>query len=159
VTALRWTEDVFHPATYEWLGPPAGARRHVTDFARTLALTCLSPGVQVVLAEASGWPGRVITTGQAAPQAIDLAEMMLASESIVVPADRMPSPCARAAAKTWGTDRLLVAPAVFGHDVVAVGLTAVPVGVRPHLAAADAAGERLAAALTAYQLGFELAAS
>jgi len=96
----------------------------------------------VVLSRATAWPGHGVSNGARAPLALDLVELMLPSGAIVVPAERMPSPAARAAAFAWQTDRLLVAPALFGHEVLAVGLAALPDGVRADEASVEGAGGR-----------------
>jgi hypothetical protein len=75
---------------------------------------------------------------------------MVPSDCVVVPAERMPSPSARAAARAWDVDRLLVAPALYGREVLAVGLAPVAKDIRPDHGAVVAAGRRLAAALAAW---------
>ena len=87
-----------------------GARGHMATFARTLARACLSNGAQVVLSAATPWPRQAISIGDPAPLALDVVELMVASDCVVVPAGRMPSPSARAAAVAWDVERLLVAP-------------------------------------------------
>jgi hypothetical protein len=127
-----------------------GARGHIVAYARSLARACLSAGVQVVLGPGSPWPRQAISIGAPAPLAVDVADLMVASECVVVPAERMPSPSARAAAVAWGADRLLVAPALFGDELVAIGLAALPGQVRPDLVEAQRAGARLGAALAGW---------
>ena len=152
---LRWENerDQPHLGAEAWDGTALapGARGHMATYARAIARSCLAPGVQVVLGPATAWPHQAIATGDPAPLAVDVVDLMLASDCVVVPADRMPSPAARAAASAWESDWLLVAPVVFGADVMAVGLAALPTNVRPDLPAVRDAGQRLAAALAAWE--------
>ena len=127
-----------------------GARGHMATFARELARTCLSAGAQVVLTRATPWRYQGIAIGTSAPLAVDVVELMVASDCVVVPAGRMPSPTARAAAMAWGVDRLLVAPALHDGDVLAIGLAALPGQVRPDMVEAQRAGARLGAALASW---------
>jgi len=127
-----------------------GARGHMATFARTLAQSCLASGVQVVLGPGTPWPHQAISSGTPAPLAVDVVDLMVPSGCVVVPAERMPSPSARAAARAWDADRLLVAPALFGQEVLAVGLAPVGRDIRPDQRAVVAAGRRLAAALAAW---------
>ena len=155
---MRWEDerDQLHAGDDEgWdgAGLAPGARGHMATYARAIARSCLAPGVQVVLGPATAWPHQAISTGHPAPLALDVVDLMLASDCLVVPADRMPSPSARAAASAWDSKRLLVAPALFGSEVLAVGLAALPNDVRPDLPAVRDAGERLAAALVAWGAG------
>jgi hypothetical protein len=124
-----------------------GARGHMATFARTLALACLSSGAQVVLSAATPWPRQAISIGDPAPFALDVVELMVASDCVIVPAGRMPSPSARAAAVAWGAERLLVAPALYRGEILAIGLAALPGQVRPDMVEAQRAGARLGAAL------------
>ena len=127
-----------------------GARCHMATFARELARTCLSAGAQVVLSGATPWPQQGIAIGTPAPLAVDVVELMVASDCVVVPSGRMPSPTARAAAMAWGVERLLVAPALHDGDVLAIGLAALPGQVRPDVVEAQRAGARLGAALASW---------
>jgi hypothetical protein len=127
-----------------------GARGHMATFARELAQSCLAPGVQVVLGRGTPWPHQAISSGTPAPLAVDVVDLMVPSDCVVVPAERMPSPSARAAARAWDVDRLLVAPALFGREVLAVGLAPVGRDIRPDHRAVVAAGRRLATALAAW---------
>jgi hypothetical protein len=103
----------------------------MATFARTLARACLSGGAQVVLSAATPWPRQAISSGDPAPLALDVVELMVASDCVIVPAGRMPSPSARAAAVAWGAERLLVAPALYHGEILAIGLAALPGQVRP----------------------------
>jgi len=127
-----------------------GARGHMATFARALAQSCLASGVQVVLGPGTPWPHQAISSGMPAPLAVDVVDLMVPSDCVVVPAERMPSPSARAAARAWEADRLLVAPALFGREVLAVGLAPVGRDIRPDQRAVVAAGRRLASALAAW---------
>jgi hypothetical protein len=127
-----------------------GARGHMATFARELARTCLSAGAQVVLTRATPWRYQGIAIGMPAPLAVDVVELMVASDCVVVPAGRMPSPTARAAAMAWGVERLLVAPALHDGDVLAIGLAALPGQVRPDMVEAQRAGACLGAALASW---------
>ena len=153
VRPVHWHDERDRADGWPREDPPTGVCHHLATYAWALARACLSPGVQVVLSRATAWPGHGVSNGARAPLALDVVELMLPSGAIVVPAERMPSPAARAAAFAWQTDRLLVAPALFGHEVLAVGLAAVPDGVRVDQASVEGAGERLAAALVAWDLG------
>jgi hypothetical protein len=156
---MRWDDDQLHQLHQLAAGHDGGgdatvlapaARGHMATYARAIARSCLSPGVQVVLGPTTAWPHQAIATGHPAPLALDVVDLMLASDCLVVPAERMPSPAARAAASAWETEWLLVAPALLGSEVIAVGLAALPHGVRPDLPTIRDAGERLAAALAAW---------
>ena len=127
-----------------------GARSHMATFARTLALACLSSGAQVVLSAATPWPRQAISIGDPAPLALDVVDLMVASDCVIVPAGRMPSPSARAAAVAWGAERLLVAPALYHGEILAIGLAALPGQVRPDMVEAQRAGARLGAALAGW---------
>ena len=127
-----------------------GARGHMATFARALARACLSSGAQVVLSAATPWPRHAISIGAPAPLALDVVELMVASDCVVVPAERMPSPSARAAAVAWDAERLLVAPALHRGELVAIGLAALPGQVRPDMVEAQRAGARLGAALAGW---------
>jgi hypothetical protein len=127
-----------------------GARGHLATYARALAQSCLASGVQVVLGPGTPWPHQAISSGTPAPLAVDVVDLMVPSDCVVVPAERMPSPSARAAARAWDVDRLLVAPALYGREVLAVGLAPVARDIRPDHGAVVAAGRRLAAALAAW---------
>jgi hypothetical protein len=122
----------------------------MATYARALAQSCLASGVQVVLGPGTPWPHQAISSGTPAPLAIDVVDLMVPSDCVVVPAERMPSPSARAAARAWDVDRLLVAPALYGREVLAVGLAPVGRDIRPDHGAVVAAGRRLAAALAAW---------
>lgn len=155
---MRWDDerDPLHAGDdqgWDAAGLAPGARGHMATYARAIARSCLAPGVQVVLGPATAWPHQGIATGHPAPLALDVVDLVLGSDCLVVPAERMPSPAARAAASAWESKWLLVAPAVFGSEVLAVGLAALPHGVRPDLPAVKDAGERLAAALAAWSPG------
>lgn len=127
-----------------------GARGHMATFARTLARACLSSGAQVVLSAATPWPRQAIGIGDPAPFALDVVELMVASDCVVVPAGRMPSPTARAAAMAWDAERLLVAPALHHGEILAIGLAALPGQVRPDIVEAQRASARLGAALAGW---------
>ena len=75
---------------------------------------------------------------------------MVASDCVIVPAGRMPSPSARAAAVAWDAERLLVAPALYHGEILAIGLAALPGQVRPDMVEAQRAGARLGAALAGW---------
>jgi hypothetical protein len=138
----------------EAAAPSPRAREQISAYARALTRCCLARGAQIVLGRRTGWHRQVVTVGEPAPLVPEVVDLVLPSYCLVVPVERMPNAAVRAAARTWETDRLLLAPAFFGHEVLAVGLVPVPAGVHPDLAEADAAGDRLAAALTTHQLGF-----
>ena len=131
-----------------------GARGHMATFARTLARACLSSGAQVVLSAATPWPRQAISICDPAPLALDVVELMVASDCVIVPAGRMPSPSARAAAVAWGAERLLVAPALYRGEILAIGLAALPGQVRPDMVEAQRAGARLGAALAGWGATF-----
>ena len=133
----------------DWDGRELAPARtgHMATFARMLARACLSNGAEVVLSSSTPWPRRAISIGDPAPLALDVVELMVASDCVVVPAGRMPSPSARAAAVAWDVERLLVAPALYHGEILAIGLAAPPGQVRPDVVEAQRAGARLGAAL------------
>jgi hypothetical protein len=147
---VRIPEESDRTSTWEGQELAPGARGHMATYARALAQSCLASGVQVVLGPNTPWPHQAISSGTPAPLAVDVVDLMVPSDCVVVPAERMPSPSARAAARAWDVDRLLVAPALYGREVLAVGLAPVAKDIRPDHGAVVAAGRRLAAALAAW---------
>ena len=125
---------------------PLAARGALTSFARALARVCGAVGAQAVLVPGP-WPRDAVGVGAPAPLALDVVDLLVASDCVIVPTERMPSAAARAAARAWSADRLLVAPALHGDALVAVGLAPLLDSERPDVVGARRAGARLGAAL------------
>jgi hypothetical protein len=61
-----------------------------------------------------------------------LFDLILASDPCVVDARRAHHVGLRHVADVWESDRLLLAPCLFGHEVVAIVLASVPADAEPH---------------------------
>ena len=80
--------------------------------------------------------------------------LVLPSQPTVCDTARLHEPALRRLAHHWRTDRLLVAPCTFGHNLVAVAVVAVPRDAEPLLIerAARPLAERFAAAVVGTRL-------
>jgi hypothetical protein len=80
-----------------------------------------------------------------------LLDVVLPSTATVCPLHRLPA-VVRAALGSWAADAVVVVPAVFGNDLVAVGVAPVETDVAVPLRQLDAEAQRVAAGITLARL-------
>jgi hypothetical protein len=80
-----------------------------------------------------------------------LLDVVLPSTATVCPLHRLPTPV-RAALGHWAADAVVVVPAVFGNDLVAIGVAPVETDVAVPLRQLDAEAQRVAAGITLARL-------
>jgi len=114
--------------------PGPTATLPVPELARRLAghlgsLTSSGCAVVLLVDSRTGEVTGFVSEGDDAPPGVaSLAELVCSSDPAVVATNRVHDVPLRALAHHWGTDTLLVAPSLFGNDVVALVALPLPVG-------------------------------
>ncbi len=126
---------------------PAFVQRFAHDLAATSGLGC---SAVVLVDPVAAFERPVVTVGP--PPGLldtaDLVDLVVATEPVVVVASRTHAHGLRELAAAWGTERLLVAPCIFGHELLAIGIApfaAADLGASTR--AASVSAERTAAGL------------
>jgi hypothetical protein len=127
------------------LGPTT--RRFANRLADFLAGVAGASHVVVVDDERTGCVG----VGPAVHPEPGLLDVVLPSTATVCPLHRLPAQV-RAALDRWAADAVVVVPAVFGNDLVAIGVAPVEAGLAVPLRQLDAEAQRVAAGITLARL-------
>ncbi|HWC68816.1 MAG TPA: hypothetical protein VG478_12170 [Acidimicrobiales bacterium] len=127
------------------LGPTT--RRFARRLADTLAGVAGASHVIVVDDARSG----SVAVGPRVSSERSLLDVVLPSAATVCPLHRLPA-SVRAALHPWAADAVVVVPAVFGNDLVAVGVAPVDADVPVPLRRLDDEAQRVAAGITLARL-------
>jgi hypothetical protein len=92
-----------------------------------------------------------IHVGPEVRPALGLLDVVLPSAATICPLHRLPS-AVRLALRAWAAEAVVVVPAVFGNDLVAVGVAPVDTDVPVPLRQIDEEAQRVAAGITLARL-------
>jgi len=145
------------PATRTSASPDRVGHRPARQLARQLGTVPGRRRAIVLMADPSTGGERARHVDGPPPGPIDgdaVLALVLPSQPTVCDTARLHEPALRRLAHHWRTDRLLVAPCTFGHNLVAVAVVAVPHDAEPLLIerAARPLAERFAAAVIGTRL-------